>query len=329
MIAPATSSNSQMGLDAPLSTLYLELTAACHNACPGCSNVFAHSDPRPGLSAIDWGRVFERLAAHRPHLRFTGGEPTLHPEFEQIVDQAQVMGFAFSVFTNGGWRETERIVRFLTSLTGLECILVSLHGAQPQSHEAFTAIPGSFGETVANIRRAAEAGVRVSTSTVITRQNYAEMPEVIALSQALGARQAVFNRFIGAAMPAVEANSDQIKTAVAAVEYAGHDGSTGRVKFGTPIPHCFTPNGSNGCMAGFAHITVDPWGNVRPCPHVPLIAGNLLTEPLDAILQGPIMQEWRQGYLTQCAGCDQHGNCFAGCRAAALLHPSRRDPFIS
>ena len=59
-----------------------------------------------------------------------------------------------------------------------------------------------FRETVANIRRAVSAGLRVNTSTVITRQNYAEMPEVIALSQALGAGQAVFNRYIGAALPA-------------------------------------------------------------------------------------------------------------------------------
>ena len=100
------------------------------------------------------------------------------------------------------------------------------------------------------------------------------------------------------------------------------------MKFGTPIPHCFTPNGSNGCMAGFAHVTVDPGGNVRPCPHVPLIAGNLLIEPLDAILQGAIMREWRRGYLTQCDGCDRRDNCFAGCRAMALLNTSGRDPLI-
>lgn len=319
---------AQLDPAAPLSIIYLELTPACHNACPGCSNVFAHSDARPALSADGWQGIFERLSFYRPRLRFTGGEPTLHPEFEQIVHQAQAMGFAFSVFTNARWREPARTARFLVGLAGLECTLISLHGARPRSHEAFTSIAGSFAETVANIQRAVDAGVRVSTSTVITQQNVTEVPEVIALSQGLGAGQAVFNRYIGASLPGLEASEDDLKMAVAAVEHAGHNGSTGRVKFGTPIPHCFTPNSCNGCMAGFAHVTVDPWGNVRPCPHVPLVAGNLLDEPLDVILQSPVMQEWRQGYLAQCEGCGQRDSCFAGCWAMALLHTSRCDPFI-
>jgi len=312
----------------PLSVFYLELTSACNNACFGCGNVFGHNDARPPLSAVEWARVLERLAPCQPRLRLTGGEPTLHPEFEQIVSQAQAMGFAFSIFTNARWQKPERAVRFLAGLAGLECLLVSLHGAHAHSHEAFTATRGSFTETIANIRRAVDAGVRVNTSTVITRRNYAEVAEVITLSQALGAGRAVFNRYIGAALPGREASTAQLKTAVATVEHASHNGSMGRVKFGTPIPHCFTPNNSNGCMAGFAHVTVDPWGNVRPCPHVPLVAGNLLTEPLVVILQAPIMQEWRRGYLAQCEGCNQRGACLAGCHALRLLRRCACDPLM-
>jgi radical SAM protein with 4Fe4S-binding SPASM domain len=319
---------AQLDPAAPLSTVYLELTPACNNACPGCSNVFAHHDAPPTLSAAEWGCIFERLSPAHTRLRFTGGEPTVHPEFEQIVSQAQAMGFAFSIFTNARWRKPAHMARFLTGLDGLECILVSLHGAHARSHEAFTATRGSFTETIANIRRAGDAGVRVNTSTVIVRQNYAEIREIIALSQALGAGRAVFNRYIGVALPGREASTAQLKMAVATVEHASHNGSMGRVKFGTPIPHCFTSNSSNGCVAGFAHVTVDPWGNVRPCPHVPLVAGNLLTEPLAAILQAPIMQEWRRGYLAQCEGCNQRGACLAGCHALRLLRRCACDPLM-
>ena len=321
---------SQLDPAVRLSIVYVELTPACNNACPGCSNVFAHDSARPALSVAEWARVFERLTPYRSRLRFTGGEPTLHPEFEQIVHQAQAMGFAFSVFTNARWLESARMVRFLAWLKSLECILVSLHGAHARSHEAFTATPGSFPETVANIRRAVDAGVRVNTSTVITHQNYAEMSEIIALSQALGARQAVFNRYIGAALTELEASSDQLKTAVAAVEHAGHNGSIGRVKFGTPIPHCFTPNSSNGCMAGFAHVTIDPWGNVRPCPHTAIVAGNTLREDnLEMLFAGSVMQAWRLNYLSQCDGCDRRQICFAGCRALAIVRNAVCDQLIS
>ncbi len=319
---------AQLDPTAPFSTVYLELTPVCNNACPGCSNVFPHRGARTALSAEGWERVFQRLAPYGPRLRFTGGEPTLHPEFERIVGRAQAMGFAFSVFTNARWRDPTRTARFLAGLTGLECILVSLHGVQPRSHEAFTSIAGSFAETVANIRRAVDAGVRVSTSTVVTQQNALEASEIIALSQELGAGQAVFNRYIGAPLPGLEADTGRLRATVEAVERAGHNGSAGRVKFGTPIPHCFTSNSSNGCMAGFVHVTVDPWGNVRPCPHVPMVAGNLLDESLDAILEAPTMQEWRRGYLAQCQGCERRDNCFAGCPATVYLRGSERDPLI-
>jgi radical SAM protein with 4Fe4S-binding SPASM domain len=319
---------AQLDSTAPLASVYLELTPVCHNACPGCSNIFAHSDAQPALSVVEWDQVFERLLDHKPRLRFTGGEPTLHPEFEQIIGQAQTSGFTFSVFTNARWREPTHIARFLASLAGLECVLISLHGARAQSHEAFTATSESFIETVANIQQVVNTGVQVNTSTVITRQNYTEMPEIIALSQALGAGHAIFSRYIGVESAPIEASLSQINLAVAAVEQAGHNGSTGRVKFGTPIPHCFTPNNSNGCMAGFSHVTIDPWGNVKPCGHVPLTAGNILEQPLETIMQSPVMQEWRRGYLAQCKGCAQQNDCFAGCRAMALLRGKLCDPLI-
>ncbi len=319
---------SRLDQSASLRSVYLELTPACNNACPGCSNVFAHSDAPAALATREWVRVLERLAPYHPRLRFTGGEPTLHPEFEQIIGQAQKMGFTFSVFTNARWREPTRTTRLFSRLSGLECLLVSLHGAHAGSHEAFTAVPCAFQETITNIREAVKVGVRVNTSTVITCQNHAEVPEIIALSQALGAGQAVFNRYIGAVRPGLEADLRQLEIAIAAVEHAGHDGSSGRVKFGTPIPHCFATNGSNGCMAGFVHVTVDPWGNVRPCPHVSLIAGNLLVEPLDILIESPEMQTWRRRYLAPCEGCGQQRSCFAVCQAMAYLHASRCDPLI-
>jgi radical SAM protein with 4Fe4S-binding SPASM domain len=320
---------AQLGPDAALSVVYLELTPACNNACPGCSNVFAHAGLPAPLSADGWGGVLARLAPYRPRLRFTGGEPTRYPEFEQILRLAQVQGFAFSVFTNARWQEPERTVRFLAGMSGLECILVSLHGARAESHEAFTGTPGSFAETVANIRRAADAGIPVSTSTVITGQNYTEVPDIIALGRGLGAGHAVFNRYIGPPLPGLAASQAELRIAVREVEQQRALSGNGRVKFGTPIPHCFEPNSSNGCMAGFAHVTIDPWGNVRPCPHTLVIAGNLLDdEDLEAILHSAAAETWRAGYLAQCEGCSSNRRCFAGCRAMALARDQRCDPLI-
>jgi radical SAM protein with 4Fe4S-binding SPASM domain len=251
----------------------------------------------------------------------------MHPEFEQIVRHAQAMGFPFTIFSNARWQDPDRALDFLAGISGLEGILVSLHGARAASHEAFTHTPGSFRETVTNVQRAVDAGIRVVTSTVITHQNHREVEEVVALSQELGADHAVFSRYVGRPLLGIEASEQELRVAVQAVERAG--GGNGKVRFGSPVPHCFASNHSNGCMAGFVHVTIDPWGNVRPCPHVPVTAGNVLNgDGLDAILQSPAMERWRQGLLAQCGDCAEQSSCFAGCQAMALARGLERDPLI-
>jgi radical SAM protein with 4Fe4S-binding SPASM domain len=237
------------------------------------------------------------------------------------------MGFPFTIFSNARWQDPDRALDFLAGISGLEGILVSLHGARAASHEAFTHTPGSFRETVTNVQRAVDAGIRVVTSTVITHQNHREVEEVVALSQELGADHAVFSRYVGRPLLGIEASEQELQVAVQAVERAG--GGNGKVRFGSPVPHCFASNHSNGCMAGFVHVTIDPWGNVRPCPHVPVTAGNVLNgDGLDAILQSPAMERWRQGLLAQCGDCAEQSSCFAGCQAMALARGLERDPLI-
>jgi len=319
---------ANVGATKPL-LFFLELTPVCNNACPGCSNVFASDRSRPSLSAIEWATVLERLATYQPRLRLTGGEPTLHPAFEQIVKHIQVLGLPFSVFSNARWQEPDNIVELLSDTLKLEYILVSLHGARAESHEAFTAMPGSFDEATANIQRASEASLPVVTSTVITSQNYDEVEDIVTLGWELGAGRSVFNRYIGAPLPDLEPTTEELRTAIQVAERQKEISGDDRVRFGTPIPHCFTPNGSNGCRAGFVHVTIDPWGNVRPCPHVPVTAGNVLNgDGLDAILQSPVMERWRQGLLAQCGDCAEQSSCFAGCQAMALARGLDRDPLI-
>ncbi len=320
---------NQLDPATPISVVYLELTPTCNNACSGCSNVFERDTGDAPLPAEDWARLFEKFAPYRPRLRLTGGEPTLHPEFDQVVRRVEAMGFPFTVFSNARWPNSDQMIEMLTSASGLECLLISLHGANAASHEAFTGVTGSFQETINNARKASTAGLSVTTSTVITRHNYAGIAELLALSSDLGASHAVFNRYIGAPLPGLEASADELRAAVQEVERQKAISGNGWVKFGTPIPHCFTPNSSNGCMAGFAHVTIDPWGNVRPCPHTPIVTGNLLRQALDSILVDDRMVAWRQQYLAQCQTCSTRDGCLAGCLVMAMARGKRRDPLIT
>nr|HID14624.1 radical SAM protein [Anaerolineae bacterium] len=218
------------------SFLFLELTPTCNNRCIGCCNVFATQRTPAPLSAQEWEGLIARLASHVTWLKVSGGEPTLHPEFGEIVSFINTLKLPFRLLTNGRWPEPERVLALLQPMASTITLLVSLHGPDAPSHEAFSGVPGSFDEAVTNIRRAVEAGLRVSTSTVLTRYNWNRVEEMVAFAHSLGADHAVFNRYIGRPLPTLEATTAQIVRAVQRVEALITAGEA--VRWGTPVPRC-------------------------------------------------------------------------------------------
>lgn len=308
---------------------FLELTPSCNNRCPGCSNVFAQDRTPAPLSAAEWKEVIDNLAPHVGWLKLTGGEPTLHPQFQEIVAHISRLDIPFTLFTNGRWPEPESLIAFLLGIPQLNGLLVSLHGPDAPAHEAFTGVVGSFAETVTNIRRATKAGFLVSTSTVVTRHSANRVDEMIALAAELGASHAVFNRYIGPSLPGIEAGPAQEIWALQQVEKRiTHRPESLTVRLGTPLPHCFLSADGNGCLAGIAFCTVDPWGNVRPCNHAPLLCGNLLEQPIEEIWHGPAISHWRNLVPELCWQCGELSRCHGGCRADALLRGLNHDPLM-
>ncbi|HSN75560.1 MAG TPA: radical SAM protein, partial [Anaerolineae bacterium] len=289
--------------------------------------------PAQPLTQRAWRQIVDRLLPLNIRLRITGGEPTLHPEFEDVLAYIDARGMSFTLFTNGRWTDPQRTVDFLRSLRYLECLLISVHGAGPPSHEAFTATPGSLEETLANVRLATDAGLRVTSSTVITHQNHNELPELFALARSVGIRRHTLSRYFGPPLPGIEASEAELACAVRSVEKMRNNGYGPRdgvdtVHYGGPIPRCFTNNSSNGCMAGFAHAAIDCWGNLKPCTHVSVTAGSLLEADFDTLWHSPAMEAWRAAYLAQCDGCPLAGECRSGCLAQAIWRGQVKDPLI-
>jgi hypothetical protein len=83
----------------------IDLTNRCNMACPVCfAEVREGETYYLGLETVR--RMLAALVEHRPlpchHVQFSGGEPTLHPQFLDIVRMAREMGFShIQVATNG------------------------------------------------------------------------------------------------------------------------------------------------------------------------------------------------------------------------------------
>jgi len=310
----------------------LELTPLCNNKCPGCFNVFIDDKlkrpmdtVRPPLTAAQWRTILLKIQPHAERVKLTGGEPTLHPEFEEIVHALAELNIPFSIFTNARWRKPDQLVALLKTIPQFAGFLISLHGADAEIHEAYSGIRGSFEETVRNIRLAVNAGMNVATSTVISKHNFDKLADTVTLSAALGADHAVINRYLGTPLPGIEPSAKELKIVVGFVDRLRRDGA--RVKFGNCVPQCFVENSSTGCLAGVAYCAVSPWGELRPCNHSPTVAGNLLTQSVEEVWRSSKMEEWRNLMPNECeTECSVFSTCHGACRALVELRGERRDP---
>jgi radical SAM protein with 4Fe4S-binding SPASM domain len=185
-------------------------------------------------------------------------------------------------------------------------------------------VPGSFDETLANIRLALSAGVRVALSTVISRDNWHDLAAVVELGRELGVQHVAFNRYLGEPMPDIEPTEAQQRLACAAVEQMIQAGAP--AKYGIGLPQCFLSNSSEGCLAGVAYAAIDPWGRLHPCVHSPSIVGSLHEHSLADLWRSPAMAAWRGLMPADCIGCAAYSVCHGGCRAVQELRSDRRDP---
>jgi MoaA/NifB/PqqE/SkfB family radical SAM enzyme len=122
----------------------------------------------------------------------TGGEPTIRPDFLEIVRYAKKVGFStIQIQTNGrmfAYREfCEKTIK-----AGANEFSPALHGHVAELHDYLTAAKGSFEQTTKGIQNLKKLGQKVVTNTVVTKSNYRNLPEIAKLLYDLGVDQYQF-----------------------------------------------------------------------------------------------------------------------------------------
>jgi MoaA/NifB/PqqE/SkfB family radical SAM enzyme len=154
-----------------LSFLWLEITAKCNLECVHC---YADSGPgQPLLGAMNseaWLTILQDAAdLGCRQVQFIGGEPTLHPDLGRFIESASAQRYELiEVYTNATHLNGE-ILRVLTRHR--VNVAVSFYSDDPQTHDAITGRQGSFGRTVANLRRLVDAGLPVRAGIIETHKN--------------------------------------------------------------------------------------------------------------------------------------------------------------
>ena len=188
-------------LSAPVA-VYYELLNACNLSCRHC---FACSSKRGGqrLATSQSMSLVEHLKEIGViNLRVTGGEPTCHPDWVDILARAKELGLVVSLQTNGIYEDVEDTVAKLKSLE-LSQLSVSLDGDE-QTHDWLRG-GGSYAKLMAAVRAICRAGMRLRFNTILHAKNVNQLGSLFqTISQYGEAANFFFLRPVGRALQAKE-----------------------------------------------------------------------------------------------------------------------------
>lgn len=157
--------------------VYFELTRRCNLACHTCFNA-SHRPLSDELSTPEILALLDQLAALGTfEIRFTGGEPTEHPDLPAIVAHARNLGFYISLGTNGVYSEHKRAWIYDA---GVDWFIVSLDGAAEINDSVRGA--GTYRQVERTLADLAGRGIRTRLNTVVARHNVADIEHLAALA---------------------------------------------------------------------------------------------------------------------------------------------------
>ena len=246
--------------------VYIEITNRCNLACDFC-----HGTKRPlgTMPPEDFRRIAEKLRGETSYLYLhVLGEPLLHPQLKELLAIAGELGFRVCLVTNGTLLHKRR--EELLAAKSLHKFSVSLHSFEGN---------GSAGDLPAYLQQVWEVCLPLSERGVLCALRLWNEGTAPRLN---GAVEAFLSQRIGRDVESLprDARGNRTLRPNLFLERAE--------RFGWPDLNA-PESGANFCH-GFTRQLAVLWdGTVTPCcldseGDIPL--GNLLSQPLEEILQG-------------------------------------------
>ncbi len=91
-------------------------------------------------------------------IKLTGGEPTLHPEFRELVSLIAEAGLGITMETNGTLIDDD-LAQFIRATPQFNFVSVSLDGADAETHDTMRSVPGSYQRAVDGMRGPGQGGL--------------------------------------------------------------------------------------------------------------------------------------------------------------------------
>ncbi len=309
-----------------LGRLDIELTERCDNDCIHCCINLPAGDAAARGREMPTAQVKEilRQAADLGcmQVRFTGGEPLLRPDFEELYLFARRLGLKVLIFTNAR-HVTPALVDLLARIPPLVTMEVTVYGMHPESYEAVTRAPGSFAQFRRGVDLLLEKRIPFVVKSALLPQNRAELDEFETWAATIPwmTKAPGHSMFFDLRNRRDDPEKNRL---VESLRLTPEDGVAvltrdadryrkGMKEFGSKF---MRPPGDVlfGCGAG-AGLSVDAYGRAQPCMGVRApgltvdLAEKTLSDALDHFSTLREMRATNPEYLRRCARCFLKGLC--------------------
>ncbi|NRA72329.1 MAG: pyrroloquinoline quinone biosynthesis protein PqqE [Gammaproteobacteria bacterium] len=310
--------------------LLAELTYDCPLHCPYCSNPTDLGDFSDELTTEQWCKVLtEARAMGAVQLGFSGGEPLLRKDLDQLVKHGRDLGFYTNLITSGIGLTEKRIAKLKQA--GLDHIQISFQGADPEINDAIAGRGKAFEQKFKMAKSVKAQGYPMVLNFVLSKQNIDQIEAVMELSCQLKADyvELATAQYYGWAYTNRDhllPSQEQLVEAERQVNQFRdrQQGKGPQFIFVTPDYYETRPKA---CMNGWAStfLTIAPDGSALPCHSakmLPLKFPNVKDKSVNDIwLQDFSFNRFRgDSWMPQpCQSCDEKEKDFGGCRCQAFM----------
>lgn len=307
--------------------LLAELTYCCPLQCPYCSNPIEFAQIKDELDTEQWLQVLRqgrKLGAAQ--LGFSGGEPLLRQDLEDLAGEARSLGYYSNLITSGMGLSRERVAALKTA--GLDHIQLSFQDSDKELNDQIAGSHKAFDKKLAMAHVVKEFDYPMVINFVLHRHNIDHIESILELCVQIGANYVelanvqyygwgLHNR--ASLMPSKE----QLRHAEEVTQrYRKQYQQKMQLIFVVPDYYETRPKG---CMNGWGSLflTVAPDGLALPCHSardLPIAFPNVKDTPLKDIWYGSegFNQYRGDAWMAEpCRSCPEKGDDFGGCRCQA------------
>lgn len=325
-----------------------EITRSCNLACLHCRASSKYGPYSGELTMEECTRLIDEIVTFsNPVVILTGGEPLLRKDIFDVIAHGTAQKLRMVLATNGTL-VSENIAREMRK-TGIQRVSVSIDGKDSTSHDAFRHVDGAFDGALKGIEALKRVGMEFQINTTITKQNLAQLEDIMKLAISLGAiAHHIFllvptgrgKEMAGEAISPEEYERTlnwfyeqslkspiQLKATCAPHYFrivhqkSGKFGRHGTLTSSTPHEesHSSLHSFTRGCLGGSSFCFISHTGQVQPCGYLEVDCGQIREKGFREIWNNSvILNELRDlnRYKGKCGRCPFITVC-GGCRARA------------